>query len=833
MKRKQIFVNACEMSAGNRSGVCTRLQLNSAGELEVFPAPTVAAQGSWRPLLSLHHRSDGTHYLLTATSPDPSGKYPLALSTLSGEMPEIIGSLPDKPLCAATDGDGVVVMTDAGPNHIALVATEQDKPVVLGPMPPVRPVILEAELRGSMTMSLGPLTFTGCDFTSATPLDATAHSRLTSAINDAYTDTAERASAAGLWIQPVVAFYRLRRADGRVIYTSAPKIISASSGWQCTAGIAAACTVSGESGNRTVAIPAITASFDTFRIKATIPADILPGEWGRMVATVEICVSPQLHPIDLSAKAAYVFTGGAAATTVTIALPGATSHMASLDSRRRSEALEVTARAADACTVAVTLRPPAAATEIAAVTPPYAHSVREECSAISSLLGKAGAPTADDESSLRLRDISMPHSFSARTVAVDGDSAVWGDITPLPFPGHTPQEFVASTSGDSTEEWDALSVVTLADGRQLTALTSATGNRPLSVGPLVGYPSPEARRIDFWLRKSTSVYKASVSLQSDSQRRGSWHIEPSLTPIKLEPTAEPMPDAGTATAPGARHRGFLVSAPAIAPLSASGCQMCSDAPIKTIVAASRSLSSWDFSRSHLHVFTPAGIYAVAINASHRIASASLIARRGVGSAASVTSTPQGTLALPSDGGHALLIKASRADPVVLPDSYEACVYNHESGVTWLLSSSGKLTVMTQDGFISPGLTVEAMHDAQGLPLMLSADGLMLRPGVKATEQTNVEWSTQIAIDGWRAVTDAVWFLQATSFEGTLSLRAHGGSGETYPLIVCDVSGQINSPIALRVMAPPRPYITAELKGTASPDFTLRGIAMTLSKPLSL
>lgn len=833
MKRKQIFVNACETSPDNRSGVCTRLQLNRAGELEVLPGPSVAAQGSWRPLLSLHHRPEVPVSLLAATAPDPSGKYPLALSTLSGGTPEIFGSLSAEPLCAAPVDGGAAIMTAEGPNLITFSEADDVNPVFLGPMPPVRPVTLEAELRGSMTMNVGPLTFTGCDFTAGSPLDATAHSRLTSALADAYSDTVERASAAGLWIQPVVAFYRLRRADGRVIYTSAPKVISAPEGCQCASGIAAACTVSGDAGNRTVAIQAITASFDTFRIKATIPPDIMPGQWGRMVATIEICVSPQLHPVDFSSRAAYMFTGGTAATTVTVALPGATSHMASLDSRRRSTALEIVARAADACTVAATLRHSTVATESVGVIPPCPRTAREECSAISSLLGKAYPPTADNENSRLLRDISAPHSFSARTVAVDGDSAVWGDITPLPFAGHTPQEFAVSTSSDSNEEWDALSVVTLTDGRRLTTLTSATGHRPLTVGPLLGYPSPDARQIDIWLRKSTSVYKASVNLHPDSLRRGSWHLEPSLSPITLEPTAEPMPDVGTATAPGARHQGFLASAPATSPLSAASCQMCSDASIKDIVAASRSLSSWDFSRSHLHVFTPAGIYAVAVNASHRIASASLISRRGIASAAAVTPTPQGTLALPADGGHALIIKASRAEPVAMPESYEACVYHNQSGATWLLSASGLLTVMTSNGFISSGLPVKALHDGRGLPLMLSTDGLMLRPGVKPVGQTEVEWKTQIEIDSRRAVTEAVWFLQATSFEGTLSLRAHGGSGETYPLAVCEVSGQINSPVALRVVAPPRPYITAELKGTVSPDFTLRGIALTLSNQLSL
>lgn len=833
MKRKKIFVNACEHTPGDSAGVCCCLRLNHSGELEALPPPAVAAEGSWRPLLSLHHRSDGPIQLLAAINPDPSGKYPLAISQLSGGTPSIFGSLDSDPLCAAPTEGGAIVMTGSGPHHIRFGEDSADNPKLTGAMPPVRPVIIEAELRGSMTMNLGPFTFTGCDFASATPISPTDHSRLSTAMADAYSDTVTRASAAGLWIQPVVAFYRLRRADGRVIYTSAPKIIAAPGGWQATAGIATACTVSGESSNRTASIPAMTVSFDTFRIKVTIPQDILPGLWGSMVAAVEICVSPQLHPVDFSAKAAYLFTGGAAATTFTVALPGATSHMASLDTRRRSAALEVAARANDACPIAATFRPAAGETGSLTVIPPCPRTAREDFNAIISLLSKSIAAAGDCENSRLLRDISAPHAFSAATVAVDGDSAVWGDITALPFPGYAPQEFTVETADNATEEWEALSVVTLTDGRQLTTLTSGTGRRPTSVGPLIGYPSPEARRIDIWVRKSTSVYKASVSLHPDSLRCGSWHLESGLNPIPLEATAEPMPDAGTATSPGPRHQGFLASAPAIAPLSVAGCQMCSDAAITAIVAASRSLSSWDFSRSHLHVFTPAGIYAVAVNAANRIASASLISGRGVDKTSAVTATPCGTLVLPADGGDALLIKASRAETVILPGRFAACAHHHPSGETWLMAPNGELTVMTAHGFISTRHSAAALYGGGGLALMLSPDGHLFRPGSTSTGPVTVEWKTQIEVDGRRAVTEAVWFVQAASFDGTLSVRAHGGPGETYPLAVCEVTGQINSPVALRIVAPPRPYITMELKGVVSPDFTLRGIGLTLSKTLPL
>ena len=177
------------------------------------------------------------------------------------------------------------------------------------------------------------------------------------------------------------------------------------------------------------------------------------------------------------------------------------------------------------------------------------------------------------------------------------------------------------------------------DGRTVSALTSGTGYAPLSLEPLTSYPDAGAKSMTVWLRRGTAVSKATISLTPDERAGIALHLQSGLVPIGLTPTAEPMPDRGTATAPGERMPGAIASAPAGAPLSPKACVECSRAPIVAIAGAARSLSSWDFSRSHLHVFTTEGIYAVAVNASNRIASASLISARGVRCGEGVTATP--------------------------------------------------------------------------------------------------------------------------------------------------------------------------------------------------
>ena len=415
-------------------------------------------------------------------------------------------------------------------------------------------------------------------------------------------------------------------------------------------------------------------------------------------------------------------------------------------------------------------------------------------------------------------------------MATDGDSTLWGDITPLPYPGYPPEEFFGATNSSAEGEWDVLTVTEFVDGRTVGALTSGTGHAPLSLAPLASYPDAGAKSMTVWLRRGTAVSKAAISLTPDERAGIALHLQGGLVPIELTPTAEPIPDRGTATAPGERMPGAIASAPAWAPLSPKACVECSRAPIVAIVGAARSLSSWDFSRSHLHVFTSEGIYAVAVNASNRIASASLISSRGVRSGEGVTATPEGTMAIAADGGGAILIKASKASAINLPEGTESCVNCQATGRTWLTDSNGRVWVMGGDGFHRPRLNATAVYDAGGVPLLLTPEGNTVRPGETPSAATEVEWRHEIAVDRRRSLIAMEWKLDASEFSGTVSVRAHGGSGDTYPVVKCTAEGQINSPVALRVAAPPRPYLLLELKGSASADFRFKGVRLIFARP---
>lgn len=831
MKHLNVFIPATEAKVSDAESRCDGLHAAASGALVPCAAAVTAAEGHWRTLVTFSHEAHWRQTLLQATSADPSHRYPLALSALTGGCPTTFGSTATPAYCAVATAYGATVMTDEGPQHVFKSRGENATGAVLaGTLPPVRPVRLEAELRGTATLNFEAMTLTGCAVTAGRSLDSASLRRIERTMTEAYTDLALRTQAAGLWFQPVVAFYRIRATDGSTLYTSPPKILCAPSGWQGCAGIATPCTISGEAADRTVSIPAFQTTVDTFRIKATVPPDLLPGEWMKRVAGVEICVSPQIHPFDAADKAACSITGGTASTTITIALPGATSRLASLENRRMATARSVAARCTEACAEVWRVDAGALSATEHHLTASHAATPSEESTAIKACTAKARGAASSDGSGSLLRQISAPHSFSARSVATDGDSTLWGDITPLPYPGYPPEEFFGATNSSAEGEWDVLTVTEFMDGRTVSALTSGTGHAPLSLAPLASYPDAGAKSMTVWLRRGTAVSKAAISLTPDERAGIALHLQGGLVPIELTPTAEPLPDRGTATAPGERMPGAIASAPAWAPLSPKACVECSRAPIVAIVGAARSLSSWDFSRSHLHVFTSEGIYAVAVNASNRIASASLISARGVRSGEGVTATPEGTMAIAADGGGAILIKASKASAINLPEGAESCVHCQATGRTWLTDSNGRVWVMGGDGFHRPRLNATAVYDAGGVPLLLTPEGNTVRPGETPAAAKEVHWRREIAVDRRRSLIAVEWKFDASEFSGTVSVRAHGGSGDTYPVVKCTAEGQINSPVALHVAAPPRPYLLLELKGSASADFRFKGVRLIFARP---
>lgn len=122
-----------------------------------------------------------------------------------------------------------------------------------------------------------------------------------------------------------------------------------------------------------------------------------------------------------------------------------------------------------------------------------------------------------------------------------------------------------------------------------------------------------------------------------------------------------------------------------------------------------------------------------------------------------------------------------------------------------------------------------LHCAGGIPLVDTGSRL-LRQSDSPAEINTIEWKHTVRTDLCSAVCAVTWLISASTFEGTLSVRAHGGSGQTYPVTACNVEGMVNSPVMLRVVSPPRPYVSLEIKASVSGDFRFEGVELHMTRP---
>lgn len=115
MKHLNVFIPATEAEVSDAESRCDGLHAAASGALVPCPEDVTAAEGHWRPLITFSHETQGRQTLLQATSADPSGRSPLALSALNGGLPAVFGSTATPAYCAVATACGATVMTGEGP----------------------------------------------------------------------------------------------------------------------------------------------------------------------------------------------------------------------------------------------------------------------------------------------------------------------------------------------------------------------------------------------------------------------------------------------------------------------------------------------------------------------------------------------------------------------------------------------------------------------------------------------------------------------------------------------------------------------------------------------
>lgn len=725
-----------------------------------------------------------------------------------------------RPRCLVTLGGSLLVMSSEGESPLILSRSGDGgrwtaRSTAL--LPP--PLTVGRADRGLISVSLDPVNLRGSYSSRSASLTAADLATMRTALTDAYLAIGDRAVARRVFFQPVIVRYRLRGADGSVLYSSAPVLIGPDSGVQLTGAVF---SLGGAAFNE-VGETALSA-----RAFSLVLLGSLDGFWASAVSSVEIQASPQLHPLEESLHASHTLGSFTATSAVlSLRLPGASdsgtgpaapstlfcSQVGAILARIDCGALETVGAA----------RFDSATGEWEGMEAPW-YADRRDCRADLKALRAVMAlkPEPLTATAATLRALRAPHVLSAAVAGVSGDVLALGGLSAMPFGGSLPQEMAVELASGGGSEPSAVKIV-FADGSSVVRSATAAGVARLS--PLLTYPSADAVEMRLYCGRSL----LRVPLRPDPSGSMAYWLHSSGAPVAMTgsqaafvvPAASPSPR---------RFPGMIAVSSLASPLAPQAVVESAGADPVAITAAPGSQSGWDSGSARFCLFGPSGIQSLTVNSARSRLTVRTLDRRPVGSSEAVCETGPAVAALA--GGDLVTVVSQRVTTVAASAGASRLGYAGQRNELWCFPAEGSDRV----GMTSPDGRVRFTRTA---PLVASV--LSLPPGLWATDpqgrlfdlvdeqdtETGIAYQASASVTvpdrlGGRRIFRLP--LRGEVGAGSVELRGDNGCGQQYsdPLATFEISGLFTHVPPVGIHSPHRHRFTLHLSATARPgSFRLR------------
>lgn len=718
---------------------------------------------------------------------------------------ELCGLDPE-PYTALYDGDATLyVMTAAGARAFAWPGLEPQAdaegdfpPCVLSAVPgPVSPVV-----------TVPPLQLDD-NYRRKAALSASDARTLAADLQNGLRTLAGEARAHNAMTQPALARYRLLDAEGRVLFTSPVVLLGESHNYQ---GVRLAVDSAGVAAGYTLQAP-------SWCLQVQVPRG-MPAR----VRTVQVSLSPQLHPAAWWEEPQVTLTHGGTTSASTVSVLPAAASTAVVPGRYGDAAATLGALAArmDAVEQVVAMVAPVAGTVELAW--PGVGVPRDEWAELDAALGRdvVAAGTA-------VARLQAPHGFSARCAARSGDTVLWADLSPLRYAGYPLPLLAAATAPG--EAWTAFVAVDFADGGRSVWTGGGDSGAPLSLGPLLSYPSPDAVSMTIGLTRGGSSFCGTFPLTALPDGRAAAYVHPSVAPFELAP--------GSCEAPApvekaCRYSSTVMAADAATPLVALALRDCCGGRVERLLPAAGSTGAWDFGRTRFLAFGHGGIMSVALGSARDSLATGHIDSRRVEHPAAVAPVAAGEVYAVA-GGDLVRLTGTKLATVV-----RSCGY---SQIAWI-APHAELLAMAGDDYPAIVLTT-ATRRLRTYTRSLAPVALL--GGIHGAYAATA--SGVVALHRESAAPAAVkWQMRArgpfSRCAGGLPLRRLRlnacGSGlrlrlavaatswlapEPVPTASVELRGRLSTPHELRVAMRPAAAAEITVEGTAGPDFILESIEL--------
>lgn len=655
-------------------------------------------------------------------------------------------------------------------------------------------------------------------------LDPSDIAMLTSAYADAYEAVSGAAAARHRFIQPVIVRIVARDSRGCVVYRSCPVMIAPDNGPQCT-------FVDRTLSDAGFAVTEATKlSATPFSIGLEFPDGDFPG-WRQRVATIEVEVSPQIHPLDFAGKSQASFTSFTATTaTLRVSAPGMALPSAPVagDGTEYRRRVEGTLCRLDSLMIPAWSVNAGAVSASETVNGIYAAATADCRRQLSTLLSAiAKRPDTADADTQALVSLSYPHSFGAETAAVNGDAMLWGGLTARLFDGYPVTEYATSAEKRLSGTTACTAVATMDDGRRLVTSTTLQKLLPDRFSPLLTYPHPRARELTVMV----GMKSFTVTLRPSPDHRMAYALSADCRPFSAD-TAMDMHVIPAADLILESYPEAVVLSSAGDPYALRAICRCGAGDVKAVTAAARANSSIDFGRRRFYAFTTQGICSVAADASLNSLTATLIDPRPVASHLAVCGVDDSVAAV---AGRDLVTVKGNAVKTVMRDC-GACMpgWNATASELWLAPPSGGsiivIDMLTDDHYFRDDVDPVSMLSVAGKLLMACDDGKILDAADERPSLRTISLTFRSALPKARSINGVCVRLFGGKIDGTVSFTADNGNSRlAYRLVDFRINGSLDRPLEGRVYSHPFRYVTLRINATVSADTRLHRALFTVKK----
>lgn len=747
------------------------------------------------------------------------------LLVAKGRSRSSLGELGGEPLTAIPLSDGFVVMTTAGPRRLRYASGVWAETPLADDYPHL---MLEARAAGSVSINVDTA-LSGTYDRRSTALD---YSDSVTAGREAayiYRWLANRAMTSRRFIQPVMASYRLIGMNGEVLYSSCPRLLTPDAGVQLTS---MRFNLTGEYLNR-ISDTRISAETYSIGVRMTqAPTEV----WRATVRSVEILVSPQLHPLAEGTNACQCplgeFDAAGSRGVLTVHLPGVSTALKPCEPGGwlHTKVLGVLSRMEISMRCAATLTPAEAGTEGCTVpaTDPALERCEEEMDRLDTIFASplpAKGPAAEMK-----RRLSAPHHMCARTGSRDGDIVMWGDLTATLFEGYSVAEMTVAARQLSEGAVPTASSVTTGRGkcRQVKALTMRR-LEPEALSPLIVYPDGEASEL------TVTTPDATLKFPLKPSPCGAWSywLNPDGLPVEIHKGTQDAFAVPAALPQILEWEDAVAVAHVDAPLMPLAVAQSGTGGVRALAPGRRAGSSMELTRTRFHAFGPSGIASVTVGSDRTRLTSTVIDNRGVECAAAVASTSSGVAAVAA--GVPVIVSGNRVTTLCKGFRATRLGWNAPRGELWIFGVDGYTSGDTDDMAVvldmatgrfhtrSVGHVISMASIPSGLR-MITAGGRMLDAGTETgAEDVDVEYCVRIPSDGspgeWRDLSVGI---TGEIRSGSLALRGDCGMRDdgSPAIVALGITGPLYHPVVHRLMHPHVHFLTLVIKAKTGKPFSI-------------